>query len=98
MPAAEAFRSQFAWIVFLSYPLMLPPYFYWAWQLFKGKSVFHKWMALVSPITFYLVLKGVTLLMPLSAFRIAFTNCLMSEAMFLWFLSMHPWCSAGKGD
>lgn len=91
MPVAEAFRSQFAWIVFLSYPFMLPPYFYWAWQLFKGRSVFPKWMTLSNPITFYLVLKGISLLMPVGAFRIAFTNGLMSEAMFLWFLSMLPW-------
>lgn len=91
MPAAEAFRSQFSWIVFLSYPFMLPPYFYWAWQLFKGESVFPKWMALSNPIIFYLVLKALSLLMPVSAFRLAFTNGLMSEAMFLWFLSMLAW-------
>lgn len=87
-PCAEAFRSQFGWVVFISYPFMLPPYFYWGWQLFKKKSVFPKWMALSNPIMFYLVLKGISLLMPVSAFRLAFTNVLMSEAMFLWFLSM----------
>ena len=97
MPAALAFRDQFGWVVYLSYPLILPPYFYWAWQLFKGKSMFPKWMALVSPITFYLVLKCLSLLMPVSAFRIAFTNGLMSEAMFLWFLSMLPRSSSGQG-
>ena len=91
MPAAEAFRGQFMWIVFISYPFMLPPYFYWAWQLFKGKSTFPKWMALSSPILFYLALKGISLLMPIGAFRIAFTNGLMSEAMLLWFFSMLLW-------
>ena len=98
MPVADAFRGQFGWIVFLSYPFMLPPYFYWAWQLGRGKSVFPKWMALVNPITFYLVLKGISLLMPVSPFRIAFTNGLMSEAMFLWFASMLPRTSSGKGE
>ena len=88
MPAALAFRDQFGWVVYLSYPLMLPPYFYWAWQLWRGESAFPKWMALVSPIIFYLVLKGISLLMPISPFRIAFTNGLMSESMFLWFLSI----------
>ena len=97
LPAAEAFRSQFLWVVFLSYPLMLPPYFYWAWQLFKGKSAFPRWMTLSSPITFYLVLKGFSLRMPIGAFRIAFTNGLMSEAMFLWFFSMLLW-SSSKGE
>ena len=98
MPAAEAFRAQFGWVVYLSYPLMLPPYFYWAWQLFKGKSVFPKWMALVNPITFYLILKGISLLIPIGPFRIAFTNGLMSEAMFLWFASMLPRTSSGQGN
>ena len=98
MPVAEAFRAQFGWVVYLSYPLMLPPYFYWAWQLFQGNSVFSKWMALVSPIIFYLVLKGISLLMPTSPFRIAFTNGLMSEAMFLWFLSMLAWSHSRQGD
>ena len=97
MPAADAFRNQFSWLVFLSYPLMLPPFFYWGYQLWRGKSVFPKWMALVSPIMFYLVLKGISLLMPVGAFRLAFTNGLMSEAMFLWFLSMLPWRSSGNG-
>ena len=96
MPAAEAFRSQFGWVVFLSYPFMLPPYFYWGYRLFKGKSVFPKWMALSNPILFYLVLKSITLLMPVGAFRLGFTNGLMSEAMFLWFLSMLLWCIALK--
>ena len=97
MPAALAFRDQFGWVVYLSYPLMLPPYFYWAWQLFKGKSVLPKWMTLSNPITFYLVLKGISLLIPVSPFRIAFTNGLMSEAMFLWFLSMLPRSSSRQG-
>lgn len=38
-PAAEAFFAHFSWVILLCYPLMLPPYFYWAWQVFKGKSV-----------------------------------------------------------
>ena len=97
MPAAEAFRGQFGWIVFVSYPFMLPPYFYWGCQLFKGNSVFPKWMMLSNPIMFYLVLKGVSLLMPVSAFRLAFTNSLMSAAMLLWFLSMLIWRSFKPG-
>lgn len=93
MPTAEAFRSQFGWIVWISYPLMLPPYFYWAWQLFKGNSIFPKRMGLSSPILFYLVLKSISLMMPVGAFRLAFTNSLMSGAMLLWFLSMLLWCA-----
>ena len=98
MPAAEAFRNHFSWIVFLSYPFMLPPYFYWAWQIFKGRSVLPKGMVLSNPVTFYLVLKAISLLMPVGAFRLAFTNGLMSEAMFLWFLSMLCWNSKNTID
>ena len=98
MPAANALRGQFSWLMLLSYPLMLPPYFYWAFQLWKGKSVFPRWMVLVNPITLYLLLKGISLLMPVSAFRIAFTNGLMSEAMFLWFSSMMLWSIREQGN
>ena len=97
MPAALAFREQFGWIVFVSYPFMIPPFFVWAWLVFRGRSVFPRWMALSNPISFDLVLKGISLLMPVSAFRLAFTNGLMSEAMILWLLSMLLWISAGRG-
>lgn len=36
-------------------------------------------------------LKAVTLFMPDGAFRLAFTNGLMSESMALWFGSMQLW-------
>ena len=73
---------------------------YW---LTEGAAQIPAWrnalsMALVNPITFYLILKGISLLIPISPFRIAFTNGLMSEAMFLWFASMLPWSSFGEGD
>lgn len=37
------------------------------------------------------VLKLLTMLMPDSAFRLAFTNGLMSESMLIWFVSMLLW-------
>ena len=90
-PVAEALRNQYVWIVYLSYLLMLPPYIYLALQLFKGRSVFPRIMALSNPLVIYLLLKVLTSLMPVSAFRIGFTNGLMSESMFLWFLSILVW-------
>lgn len=71
--------------------LMLPPYFYWAYLLLRGKSQFSKWMAVSNPLVFYGILKAFTLLMPDDAFRLAFTNGLMSEGMALWFVSMLVW-------
>ena len=98
-PVAEALRNQYVWIVYLSYLLMLPPYIYLALQLLKGRSVFPRSMALSNPLVIYLLLKAVTSLMPVSAFRIGFTNGLMSESMFLWFLTLLIWtANAMKKD
>ena len=97
-PVAEALRSQYVWIVYLSYLLMLPPYIYLSWQLFKGRSVFQRIMALSDPLVIYLLLKALTSLMPVSAFRIGFTNGLMSESMFLWFLIILAWTAKRRDD
>ena len=37
-------------------------------------------------LVIYGILKGFSLLMPTSAFRLGFTNGLMSESMIIWFL------------
>lgn len=50
--------------------------------------MFPRWMALRNPLIFYALLKLVTMLMPDSAFRLAFANGLMSESMALWFAGM----------
>ena len=42
-------------------------------------------MAFTNVLVIYAVLKGVSLLLPVSAFRLGFTNGLMSESMILWF-------------
>ena len=51
-------------------------------------GVFPKWMAFTNVLVIFAVLKGLTLLMPVSVFRIAFTNGLMSESMVVWFTAM----------
>ncbi len=96
LPVSEAVIGHLAWIVPVSEILMLPPYFYWAYLLIRGKSYFPRWMAVSNPLTFYGILKAVTLLMPDGAFRLAFTNGLMSESMALWFGSMLLWLSRRK--
>ena len=91
LPVGEALFTHFAWLVPISEAFMLPPYLYWGWLLLRGRSVFPQWMVLSNPLIFYAVLKLLTLLMPDSPFRLAFTNGLMSESMALWFGSMLIW-------
>lgn len=91
LPVSEALFAQLSWLVIVSEVLMLPPYLYWFWVLARGGSVFPKGMALSNPLIFYVLLKLLTMLMPDSAFRLAFTNGLMSESMFLWFGGMLLW-------
>ena len=50
-----------------------------------GRTVFPRWMAFTNVLILYGVLKGISLLMPVSAFRLGFTNGLMSESMIVWF-------------
>lgn len=91
LPMSEAIFSHLSWIVIASEALMLPPYVYWAYLLLRSKSHFPRWMAICNPLVFYGALKAVTLFMPDGAFRLAFTNGLMSEGMALWFGSMLLW-------
>ncbi|MCD8107102.1 MAG: hypothetical protein LUE20_03945 [Oscillospiraceae bacterium] len=99
LPVSEAIISHFSWIVPVSEVLMLPPYLYWAWIVLRGQTVLPRQMALSNPLIFYLVLKFLTLLTPDCAFRLAFTNGLMSESMVLWFGSISVWLYLqGKND
>lgn len=91
LPVSEALFRHLSWLVIVSEALMLPPYLYWLWMLARGSSVFPKGMALSNPLLFYVLLKLLTMLMPDSALRLAFTNGLMSESMLLWFGSMLLW-------
>lgn len=91
LPVSEALFRHLSWLVVVSEALMLPPYIYWLWMLARGNSVFPKAMALSNPLIFYVLLKLLTLLMPDRAFRLAFTNGLMSESMLIWFGSMLLW-------
>ena len=51
----------------------------------RGRAIFSRWMALNNPPLIFVVLKGRTMVMQDFPFRLAFTNGLMSESMFLWF-------------
>lgn len=91
LPASEALFRHLAWVVPVSEMIMLPPYVYWFFLLAQGKSVFPRAMAISNPLVFYGVLKLLTALMPEGAFRLAFTNGLMSESMALWFGGLILW-------
>lgn len=96
LPVSEALFGHLSWIVAVSEVLMLPPYFCWAYLLLRGKSHLPRWMAVSNPLIIYGILKAVTLVMPAGAFRLAFTNGLMSESMALWFSSMLLWLGRQK--
>ena len=65
--------------------LMLPVFLYWFWLQLRSKTVFPRWMAFTNVLIIFALLKGLSLVMPVSAFRLGFTNGLMSESMILWF-------------
>ena len=97
LPVSEALFRHLSWLVIVSEVLMLPPYLYWLWLLVKGQSLFPKGMALSNPLIFYVLLKLLTMFLPDTAFRLAFTNGLMSESMVIWFGSMQLWSARNLG-
>ena len=91
LPFCEGLSRQLSWLVPVSEGVMLPVFLYWFWLQVSEKTVFPRWMALTNVLAIYAVLKGVSLLLPVSAFRLGFTNGLMSESMILWFGIMLIW-------
>ena len=87
----EGLFSQLSWVIPVSEAVMLPVFIYWFYLQISGKTVFPRWMAFTSVLVIFAVLKGLTLIMPVSAFRLAFTNGLMSESMVLWFMFLMLW-------
>ncbi len=87
----EGLFSQLSWLVPLMEALMLPVFLYWFYLNLRGKTVFPQWMAFSNVPVIFCLLKGVSMLMPVSAFRLGFTNGLMSESMIIWFLLLLIW-------
>lgn len=87
----EALYQHFSWIVIVSEALMLPPFLYWFWIVLRERTAMPKLMALVNPIVFYFALYIVKILLPDSAFRIGFTNGMMSESMMICFVVWAIW-------
>lgn len=86
LPACEALFQHLAWVVAASEIMMLPVFVYWFFAVISGKTFLPKKAAFFNVLVFYLILKALTFLMPNTAFRIGFTNALMSESMVLFFV------------
>ena len=84
----EGLYQQLSWVVPASEALMLPVFIYWFYLQIRGDTVFPRWMAFTNVLIIFAVLKGLSMLMPLNAFRLGFTNGLMSESMVIWFTVM----------
>ena len=91
LPVCEGLFSRLSWLVPVSEALMLPVFLYWFYLQITGKTVFPKAMAFTNVLILFAILKGISLLLPVSAFRLGFTNGLMSESMILWFSFMLMW-------
>ena len=91
LTVCEGLFSRLSWLVPVSEALMLPVFLYWFYLQITGKTVFPKAMAFTNVLILFAILKGISLLLPVSAFRLGFTNGLMSESMILWFSFMLMW-------
>ena len=82
----ESLLNNFSWFILVSEALMLPVFLYWFYLQISGNTVLKKGMAFTNVLVIFAVLKGISMILPESAFRLGFTNALMSESMFIWFL------------
>lgn len=86
LSACEALYHHLSWIVPVSEMVMLPVFIYWFYMVFARKTRLPRAAAFGNVLIFYVILKICSMVMPDSAFRIAFTNGLMSESMLLFFI------------
>ncbi len=82
----EALFDNFSWLIPVSEGLMLPVFLYWFYLQITGNTIFKKGMAFTNVLVIFGILKGISMMMPESGFRLGFTNGLMSESMIIWFL------------
>ncbi|MCR5020122.1 DUF6796 family protein [Ruminococcus sp.] len=85
LPVCEGLFSKLSWLIPVTEGIMLPVFIYWFYLQITGKTVFPKWMAFTNVLLIFAALKCVTLFMSDGAFRLGFTNGLMSESMLIWF-------------
>jgi len=85
LAVCEGLYAQLYWLVPVSEALMLPVFIFWFYLQIRGRTEIPKRMAFTNVLIIFGLLKGLTMLMPVSAFRLGFTNGLMSESMIIWF-------------
>ena len=85
IPVCEGLFSQLSWIIIVSLIFMIPVFIYWFYLQIKGKTIFPKVYAFTNVIFIFIILKIFQINIPQSAFRLGFTNGLMSESMIIWF-------------
>jgi len=83
---SEAVYQHLSWVVLASEALMLPVFIWFLYLLIRGRTALKRRMALAHVFVIYAVLYVIRLLLPASAFRIGFTNGMMSESMLVFFL------------
>lgn len=81
----EALFSQLSWVVMVSEVLMLPVFIYWFCLVLRKKTVLPSELAFTNVLIIFGILKAITMCMSNGAFRIGFTNGLMSESMIIFF-------------
>lgn len=96
LPVCEAAAEFWSWLPLLSEILMAPPFLYWFYLQIKGKTGFPKWMAFTNILIIYVIMYMIKSCLPKSAFQLGFTNGLMSESMFIWFVIMIVWLMKGR--
>ena len=87
----EGLFSRLSWLVPASEVMMLPVFIYWFCLQISGRTIFPRWMAFTNVLVIFTALKGLSFLLPVSAFRLGFINGLMSESMIVWFGMMMTW-------
>ena len=85
LPTCEALYHHLSWVIMASEIVMLPVFLYWFYLVLTAKTHFPKAVAFGNVLVFYLIFKIIATIMPDCAFRIGFTNGLMSESMVLFF-------------
>ncbi len=84
----EALAGNLLWVVPVSEVIMIPVFVYWFYLQITGKTVLSKSGAFCSVLVIFVILEILVQFMPASAFKLGFTNGLMSESMFIWFCGL----------
>ena len=93
----ESLYNNFSWLIPVSEALMIPVFLYWFYLQITGSTAFKKGMAFTNVLVVFVVLKTIASFMPDSAFRLGFTNGLMSESMIIWFILVFTGVGKEKG-